>query len=136
MGDVNRCRIIDLPQFQDDRGSLSFVEPPLLPFTIARVYYLYDTPAGAIRGAHGHRQLEQLMISVSGSVDVELDDGRRKQAFRLSRADQGLYVSPMIWRSLANFATGTVCVVLASHRFDESDYFRDYEGFLAAVTER
>lgn len=135
MGDVNQCRLIDLPRFQDERGSLSVVEPPLLPFEIARVYYLHDTRAGATRGSHGHRQLEQMMIAVSGSVDVEVDDGRRKKVFRLSRADHGLYLSPMIWRSLGNFAAGTVCVVLASHRFDESDYFRDYEKFLAAVNQ-
>lgn len=134
MGDVGTCRVIDLPRLDDERGSLSFVEPPLVPFEIARVYYLYDTPMGRRRGAHGHRRLEQLMIAVSGSVDVELDDGRRTQTFRLSRADQGLYITPMIWRTLANFAAGTVCVVLASHRFDESDYIRDYEQFLATVT--
>lgn len=133
MGDVTRCRLFDLPRFDDLRGSLSFVEPPAIPFEIARVYYLYGTPEGATRGAHGHRALEQLMIAVSGSVDVELDDGRRKSVFTLSRPDQGLYVSPMIWRNLANFGAGTVCLVLASHRFDESDYFRDYATFLAAV---
>lgn len=135
VSDVNKCHMIDLPRFQDDRGSLTFVEPPLLPFEIARVYYLYGMPAGAMRGAHGHRQLEQVMIAVAGSVDVELDDGFRKRMFRLSRPDQGLYVTPMIWRSLGNFAAGTVCLVLASQRFDESDYFRDYDEFMAAVTE-
>ena len=133
VGDVNTCRMIDLPRLQDDRGGLTFVEPPLLPFEIRRVYYLYDTPAGAMRGAHGHRNLEQLLVAVAGSLDVELDDGYRKQPFRLSRPDKGLYVSPMIWRTLSNFAAGTVCVVLASERFDESDYFRDYAGFMAAV---
>lgn len=136
VGDVNKCHVIDLPRFQDDRGSLTFVEPDrLLPFEVRRVYYLYDMPSGAMRGGHGHRHLEQLIIAVAGSVDVELDDGFRKQAFRLSSPDKGLYVSPMIWRTLGNFAAGTVCVVLASQRFDELDYFRNYTEFMAAVTE-
>jgi len=135
VGDVDKCYMIDLPRLEDDRGSLGFVEPPLIPFEIARVYYLYDTPTGETRGAHGHRQLEQLMIAVAGSVDVEVDDGFRKRMFHLSTPDKGLFVSPMIWRTLGNFAAGTVCVVLASQRFDESDYFRDYAEFMAAVTQ-
>lgn len=135
MGDITQCRVIELPRFQDHRGGLTFVEPPLLPFEIARAYYLYDTLPGVTRGAHAHRRLEQLMIAVVGSVDVELDDGFRKQVFRLSRPDQGLYVSQMVWRNLANFAVGTVCLVLASQRYDESDYFRDYDAFMAAVAE-
>lgn len=133
MGDVNRCHMIELPRFTDDRGSLSFVEPPLLPFEIRRVYYIYDTPATVVRGAHGHRQLEQLMVAVAGSLEVEVDDGVEKRVFRLSKPNQGLYVGPMIWRTLGNFESGTVCVVLASQRFDESDYFRKYPEFLAAV---
>jgi dTDP-4-dehydrorhamnose 3,5-epimerase-like enzyme len=107
----------------------------MLPFEIARVYYLYDTLPGVTRGAHAHRQLEQLMIAVVGSVEVELDDGVRKQLFCLSRPDQGLYVSPMVWRNLANFEEGTVCLVLASQRYDEADYYRDYSAFMAAVAE-
>ena len=137
MGDVSKCRLIDLPRFQDARGSVTFIEPGRwLPFDIRRVYYLYDVPAGSVRGAHGHRQLEQMIIAVAGSMDVELDDGFRKRAFHLSRPDQGLYVSSMIWRTLGRFASGTVCVVLASQRFDESDYFRDYDEFMAAVAAR
>jgi hypothetical protein len=135
VSDVDKCRMIDLPHLKDDRGSLTFVEPPLLPFEIRRVYYLYDMPATATRGAHGHRQLRQLMIAVAGSLDVERDDGRRTRMFQLSRPDHGLYIAPMIWRELTNFAAGTVCVVLASERYDESDYFRDYAGFLAAACE-
>jgi hypothetical protein len=125
--------MIDLPSVQDYRGDLTFVEPPLVPFEIRRVYYLYDVPTAATRGAHGHRELAQLMIAVAGSLDVELDDGQRKRVFRLSRPDQGLYIAPMMWRGLTNFAAGTVCVVLASERYAESDYFRDYAEFLAAA---
>jgi dTDP-4-dehydrorhamnose 3,5-epimerase-like enzyme len=135
VGDINKCRLVDIPRFQDERGSLSFVEPPLLPFEIRRVYYLYGMPPGVSRGAHGHRRLEQLIIALAGTVDVELDDGFRKQVFSLSRPDRGLYVSPMMWRTLTNFTAGTVCMVLASQRFDESDYFRDYATFVAAVAE-
>lgn len=133
MTNLDTCRLIDLPRRQDGRGSLTFVEPPLLPFEIRRVYYLYDMPEATTRGAHGHRKLEQLMIALAGSLNVELDDGFSKRVFRLSRPDQGLYVGPMIWRGLTNFAPGTVCVVLASERYDEADYLRDYGGFLAAA---
>jgi hypothetical protein len=127
--------MIDLPRVQDPRGNLTFVEPPLLPFEIRRVYYLYDVPEAATRGAHGHRRLQQLMIAAAGSLDVELDDGLRKRVFRLSRPDQGLYIAPMMWRGLTHFAANTVCIVLASERYDESDYFRDYAEFVAAASE-
>jgi len=130
---VGQCRIVTLPRFRDDRGSLTFIEPPLIPFEIRRVYYLYDMPDTATRGAHGHRRLEQVMIAVAGALDVELDDGRQKRSFRLSRPDEGLYIAPMIWRALTNFSAGSVCVVLASERYDEADYFRDYAAFLAAA---
>jgi dTDP-4-dehydrorhamnose 3,5-epimerase-like enzyme len=133
MGDVSTCRLIDLPKFSDGRGSLSFIEPPLLPFEIQRVYYLYDLPAGAVRGAHGHRRLEQLIVAVSGSLEVELDDGRARRVFTLTRPDQGLYVTPMMWRHLRHFSDGAVAMVLASLRFDEADYFRNYDDFLAEV---
>ena len=133
MPDVGQCRLIELPRFHDERGSLTVIEPPLIPFEIARVYYLYATLPCIERGQHGHRQLEQLIIAVSGALDVELDDGKRKQSFRLSSPHQGLYVCPMIWRTLRKFEDGTVCVVLASQRFDEADYYRDYGDFIAAV---
>lgn len=127
---------MSLPRFADERGSLSFVEPgPLLPFEIQRVYYLYDVPAGQARGAHGHRRLQQLIIAVSGAVDVECDDGSERRRFRLNSPNVGLYVCPMIWRNLTEFASGTVCVVLASEKYDEGDYFRDYDDFLAAAAE-
>lgn len=134
MGDVTQCRLVSLPRISDGRGSLSFVQPgPLLPFEIRRLYYLYDVPTGQVRGAHGHRKLQQLMVAVSGAVDVECDDGRQRRSFRLDSPDVGLYVSPMIWRNLTGFTPGTVCVVLASEPYDESDYFRSYDDFLAAA---
>lgn len=135
MRSVDECRIINLPRHRDDRGSLTFVESPLVPFDIRRVYYIYDMPVGVTRGAHGHRRLEQLMIAVAGSMNVELDDGRAKRAFHLSSPDQGLYIPPMMWRALTGFAVGSVGVILASEKYDEADYFRDYAAFLAAVNE-
>jgi len=130
------CRIIELPKFADTRGNLTVVESHRhIPFDIKRVYYLYDVPGGASRAAHGHRNLQQLMISMSGSFDVTLDDGHEKEVFHLNRSYYGLYIPPMMWRDLDNFSSGAVCMVLASDYFDESDYFREYGHFLKAVQE-
>lgn len=129
------CRIIALSKVSDPRGNLTFLEGGTdLPFEIARVYYLYDVPAGSERGSHAHKELQQLMIAASGSFDVVLDDGEREQRFRLSRPDQGLLICPFIWRSLENFSSGSLCLVLASAAYDESDYIRDYAEFLEVVT--
>jgi dTDP-4-dehydrorhamnose 3,5-epimerase-like enzyme len=127
------CRIIDLPKVSDSRGNLSFVEGnEHVPFGIERVYYLYDIPNGADRGGHAHKELKQLFIAMSGSFDVVLDDGNERVRFHLDSADKGLYICPMIWRELNNFSSGSVCTVLASDRYDESDYYRDYDEYLAA----
>ena len=131
---LESCRIIDLPKISDHRGNLTFIEGGShIPFLIKRVYYLYDVPGGASRAAHGHKELHQLMVSMSGSFDVTLDDGRTKKMFHLNRSYRGLYIPPMIWRDLDNFSSGAVCMVLASEFYDESDYFRDYQSFLASV---
>ncbi len=130
---LGHCRIIDLPKIADPRGNLTFVESGAhIPFAIERVYYLYDVPGGGERGGHAHKELQQLIIAISGSFDVVLDDGREKQRFHLNRSYYGLYICPMIWRELDNFSSGSVCLVLASNRYDESDYFRDYDAYLAA----
>lgn len=130
---LDLCRVIDLPKIQDTRGNLTFLEGQRhMPFDLRRVYYLYDVPGGAERGAHAHKDLRQLIISVSGSFDVGLDDGIRRQTFHLNRPYQGLYVCPMIWRDLQNFSSGSVCLVLASNAYSEDDYFRDYEAYLEA----
>lgn len=127
------CRLIDLPKIADPRGNLTFIERGAhIPFAIERVYYLYDVPGGAERGGHAHKGLRQLIIAISGSFDVLLDDGREKKQFHLNRSYYGLYICPMIWRELDNFSSGSVCLVLASNRYDESDYFRDYETYLTA----
>lgn len=131
---LQACRLIELPKISDPRGNLTFVEGQNhIPFDIARVYYLYDVPGGATRAAHGHRALHQLMIAMSGSFDVTLDDGQGKRKYHLNRSYFGLYIPPMIWRDLDNFSSGSVCMVLASARYDEADYFRDYGHFLDAA---
>lgn len=128
------CRIIELPKIQDHRGNLTFIESGRhIPFDIKRTYYLYDVPGGAARAAHGHKALHQLMICMSGSFDVLLDDGFEKKLFHLNRSYYGLYIPPMMWRDLDNFSSGAVCMVLASEYYDESDYFRDYEEFLKSA---
>jgi dTDP-4-dehydrorhamnose 3,5-epimerase-like enzyme len=131
---VEDCKLIELPKVTDPRGNLTFIEARRsVPFGIERIYYLYDVPGGAARAGHGHRELRQLMIAMSGSFDVLLDDGRGKRKYHLNRPYVGLYIAPMIWRDLDNFSSGSVCVVLASEYYDESDYFYDYEEFLEAA---
>jgi hypothetical protein len=130
---VNDCRIIHLPKIQDPRGNLTFIEGGNhVPFDIARVYYLYDVPGGSERGGHAHKGLHQVIIAMSGSFDVVLDDGESKKRVHLSRSYYGLYVCPMIWREIDNFSSGSVCMVLASNKYDEDDYYRDYSEFLRA----
>jgi dTDP-4-dehydrorhamnose 3,5-epimerase-like enzyme len=131
---LKECRIIELPRNQDHRGNLTFIEADRhVPFEIKRVYYLYDVPGGASRAAHGHKALHQLMIAMSGSFDVTLDDGTEKKLFHLNRSYYGLYIPPMMWRDLDNFSSGAVCMVLASDYYDESDYFRNRDDFLRAA---
>ena len=128
------CKIIELPRVNDPRGNLTFIEGGRhVSFEIRRVYYLYDVPGGATRAGHGHRRLEQVIIAMSGSFDVTLDDGREGRRFHLNRSYYGLYVAPLMWREIDNFSSGSVCMVLASDYYDEADYFRRYEDFREAV---
>ena len=130
---IQHCKLINLPKIHDPRGNLTFIEGTRhVPFEIKRVYYLYDVPGGAERAGHGHKELEQLIIAMSGSFDVVLDDGNGKHRFHLNRSHYGLYVCPMMWREIDNFSSGSVCLVLASNCYDEADYYRDYQEFLAA----
>ena len=129
--------MVDLPKITDPRGNLTFIEGNRhVPFDIRRVYYLYDVPGGAERGGHAHKDLHQLIVAMSGSFDVVLDDGKNKQRIHLNRSYNGLYVCPMIWRELDNFSSGSVCMVLASNHYDESDYYRDYNEFITAVDKK
>jgi dTDP-4-dehydrorhamnose 3,5-epimerase-like enzyme len=131
---IEKCQKIELPTVNDVRGNLSFIESNKnIQFGIQRVYYLYDVPGGQKRGAHAHKELHQLVIALSGSFDIQLDDGFAKKTIQMSRGSEGLYICPMIWRDIDNFSLGAVCLVLASHGYDENDYFRDYEKFIASI---
>jgi len=128
---LDKCQIIDLPKVNDPRGNLTFIEAGKhIDFDIRRVYYLYDVPGGAERGGHAHKALHQLIIPMSGSFDVHLDDGQSKKTVHMSRSYHGLYICPMIWREIDNFTSGAVCMVLASEHYDELDYYRDYSQFI------
>lgn len=131
---LENCNLIELPKIADPRGNLTFVEAGRhIPFEILRVYYLYDVPGGAERGGHAHKELQQLIIAMSGSFDIHLDDGKEKTKIHLNRSYQGLYVCPMIWREIDNFSSGAVCMVLASNYYDELDYYREYNQFISDV---
>jgi len=128
------CKIIELPKIVEARGNLTFVESGQhIPFDIKRVYYLYDVPGGAERGGHAHKNLKQLIIAMSGSFDIVLDDGACRKRIHLNRSYFGLYVCPMIWREIDNFSSGSVCMVLASDYYDEDDYYRDYNEFVSSI---
>lgn len=128
---LDKCQMIDLPRINDPRGNLTFVEGGIhIPFDIRRIYYLYDVPGGATRGGHAHKALHQLIIAMSGSFDISLDDGHSKKTVHLNRSYHGLYVCPMIWREIDNFSSGAVCTVLASEHYDELDYYREHSEFL------
>ena len=131
---LDDCKLIDLPKITDARGNLTFVEGGRhVPFDIKRIYYLYDVPGGAERGGHAHKDLHQLIVAMSGSFDIVLDDGRQKKRIHLNRSYYGLYVGPMIWREMDNFSSGAVCLVLASNLYNETDYYRNYGDFLKAL---
>lgn len=127
----NSSFLIELPQIKNQNGNLCFLESyNQLPFEIKRVYYLFDVPGGAVRGGHAHKELEQFVIAMSGSFDVVIDDGRTRKSFHLDRSYSGLYIPPMHWRELNNFSSGSVCLVVASLPYEESDYIREYGQFV------
>jgi hypothetical protein len=133
-GSNSPARIVELPKMSDARGNLSVVESGRnVPFEFRRVFYLYDIPGSEARGAHAHRALHQFIIASSGSFDVSVDDGSSTQTFSLDRPNCGLYVPPMNWAQLTGFAPGSVVLVLASDHYDEADYYRDYDEFIAAT---
>ena len=129
---VDDCQLVELPKITDLRGNLTFAEGDRhVPFPIRRVFYLYDVPTGASRGAHAHREQHQFLVCLSGSFDVMLDDGSRQNLVHLNRPWKGLHIPPMIWAAEVNFDPGTVCLVLASDLYREPDYVREYDEFRA-----
>lgn len=128
---VSNCRLVELPKINDMRGNLSFIESNRhVPFDIKRVFYLYDVPTAESRGAHAHKSLHQFLICLSGSFDVKLDNGLETSVVHLNRPWIGLHIPPMVWAAEINFDPHSVCLVLASALYDESDYIRDYDTFL------
>ena len=128
---IKDCKVIHLPKIEGHNGNLTPIYGnEHIPFEIARIYYLYDVPGGEKRGGHAHKELQQLIVSATGSFDVILDDGRRKKKVNLNRSYYGLYIPKLIWRELDNFSTGAICLVLASLPYDKDDYIRDYESYL------
>jgi len=133
---INKCKFIDLPKISDPRGNLSVVEGGNhIPFQIKRVYYLYDVPGGSSRAGHGHKALQQLIIAMSGSFDIIVDDGSQRKKFHLNRSYYGLYIPESTWREVQNFSSGGVCLVLASTLYDPTDYYYDYQEFKRFVNQ-
>jgi hypothetical protein len=133
-GGLDLCRLIDLPKISDPRGNLTFIEGSKhIDFPISRVFYLYDVPGGADRGGHALKECHQLLVAISGSFDVILDDGANKKRVQLNRSYYGLHIPPLIWREMDNFSSGAVCLVLASRGYIEDDYYRDYQDYLLAI---
>ena len=134
---LRECTLHELPRIDDPRGSLTFIEANRhIPFDIRRVYYIYDTPDGAERGGHAHKTLRQMIIAMSGSFDIHLDDGYTKKTVHLDRADAGLYVCQMIWRDFNNFSSDALCMVLASDYYNQHDYYYKYNEFIDDVKGR
>ncbi len=128
---MEKVRLIDLPKIEDPRGNLSFVEEDNhIPFKIERSYWIFDVPGGQIRGGHAFKEQQELIIALSGSFDVEIDDGKTKKTFSLNRSYYGLYVPASLWRQMQNFSTNSLAMVLSSTKFCEEDYIRDYQKFL------
>ena len=127
---VNDIELIDIPVIKSPDGNIAVVEKAVLPYKIERVYYLHDVPSTATRGGHAHKELRQCLIAISGSFDVVLSDGTNKSVITLNKPNKGLLLPVGIWRELENFSSGAVCLVLASHEYDEADYIRSYEDFV------
>ena len=134
MNGLNDCRTISLPKIQDVRGNLSFIEAGRpVPFVIQRTYWIYDVPGGEVRGGHAYKELQEFIVALSGSFDVVLDDGKERKIISLNRSYFGLYIPNMIWRHLENFASNSVCLIMASLPYSKEDYIRDYETYLEAI---
>ena len=127
---LDDIQFINFPVIEDVRGNLAFIQNDVLPFEFKRIYYLFDVPSTAFRGGHSHINQHEILIALSGSFEVVLDDGTEKQTFLLNKPNIGLHITTGIWRELQNFSSGAVCLVVASDVFEEADYMRDYKEFL------
>lgn len=127
---LQNCKIVSIPKIHDPRGNLSVIESNVIPYEIKRVYYLYDVPSGAERGGHSHKEQQEILIALSGSFDVILNDGTQEKTITLNKPFEGLLIANGIWRELKNFSSGAVCLVIASDVFEEQDYIRDFDHFL------
>ena len=131
ISNVSDCSLIKLPKIENRSGNLTSIQNSIeIPFDIKRIFYLYDIPGGKDRGAHAHLECHQFLIAGSGSFDVLLDDGKSKKLVTLNQPYRGLHIPPGIWASEINFSSGSICLVLASNKFDEKDYIRNYQDFL------
>ncbi len=131
---IEECKLVQLPVVEDLQGNLAFAEgESQIPFPIARVFYVYDIPAGAVRGGHAHISLEQVVFCVAGRFDAVVRDGTRRRTFPIEDPRVGLYLPPMVWHDLGGFSPGTVYLVLTSAPFDRDDYIRDYDEYLTAT---
>ncbi len=129
---VFHCSVLELPKIHNRAGNISPIENLIdIPFATKRIYYLYDIPGGESRGGHAHKELQQLLIAAGGSFEVTLDDGKSIRTISLNRPYFGLHIVPGIWRELSNFSSGAICLVLASHKYNENDYIRNYDSYLA-----
>jgi dTDP-4-dehydrorhamnose 3,5-epimerase-like enzyme len=128
---ITDCCTIELPKIHNRAGNLTALNNLTdIPFTVRRIYYTFDIPGGSVRGGHAHKDLRQLIVAASGSFDVILDDGKSKKTISLNRPYNGLLIVPGIWRELVNFSSGAICLVLASQKYDKSDYIREYQEFV------
>ncbi|WP_299118674.1 FdtA/QdtA family cupin domain-containing protein [uncultured Winogradskyella sp.] len=133
MNTIENVKIIEIPKVHDERGILAVIEKETIPFDIKRVYYLYDVPSDSFRGGHAHKEQQSIIIALSGSFEVIVDDGKTKKRIMLNKPNQGLYIPTHIWREIDNFSSGSVCLVLASTEYSEDEYIRDYEEFSLSV---
>lgn len=131
MSTIQNCKILAIPKIEDPRGNLSVIENDVIPFNIKRVYYLYDVPSGAERGGHSHKEQHEFLVALSGSFDVVLNNGKQVQKVTLNKPYEGLLIPNGIWRELKDFSSGAVCLVIASDVFEEADYIREFDEFLA-----
>jgi hypothetical protein len=125
------CNLLQLPKIENRAGNITPIHNNIeIPFEVKRVFYLYDIPGGESRGAHAHKECHQFLVAASGSFEILLDDGKSKRTVFLNRPYMGLHIPPGIWASELNFSSGSICLVLASHTYNENDYIRNYQDFI------